>query len=53
MTAAYALTNDSRPARRSPWILLVDAALPVVLVFWLLVDSSTSMLAGLAHPAVN
>jgi hypothetical protein len=30
-------------------IVLVDAALPVVLVFWLLVDSGTSVFAGLAH----
>jgi hypothetical protein len=49
MTAAYERTSDSLPARRSPWIVLVDAALPVVLVFWVLVDSSMSILAGLAH----
>ena len=48
MTAAHAPTSDSRPARRSPWIVLVDAALPVVLVFWMLVDSGASVL-GLAH----
>ena len=48
MTAAYAATSDSQPARRSPWIVLVDAALPVVLVFWMLVDSATSII-GLAH----
>ena len=51
MTATNERTSDSRPARRSPWIVLVDAVLPVVLVFWVLVDSGTSVLAGLAHHA--
>jgi hypothetical protein len=50
MTAEYEATSDSQPTRRSPWIVLVDAALPVVLVFWLLVDSSVSIVAGFAHP---
>jgi len=49
MNAASTPTSDSQPARRSPWIVLIDAALPVVLVFWLLVDSSISMVTGLAH----
>jgi len=53
MTAAHAPTRDIQQDRRPPWIVLVDAALPVVLVFWMLVDSGTSMVARLGHSAAT
>jgi len=50
MTAAYAPAIDSRQIRRPPWIVMVDAALPVVLVFWILVDRTAAAIASLARP---
>ena len=51
MTAAYAPTIDRRPVWRSPWIVIVDAALPVVLLFWAVVDLGTSVVGLLAGQA--
>ncbi len=48
MTATYAPTTESRLTRRPPWIVMVDAVLPVVLVFWTLVDRSASAIASFA-----
>jgi len=49
MTATDEPLAEAPPIRRSLWLAIVDAALPVVLVFWTVVDRSTSGVASLAH----
>ena len=53
MTARHETKAAAPPIRRSPWIAIVDAALPVVLVFWTLVDRSSSVMASLAHSRLS
>jgi hypothetical protein len=51
MTAANAPTIDDRPIRRPPWIVVVDAALPVVPAFWAVIDLGMSVVGRLARQA--
>jgi hypothetical protein len=39
--------KDTQQIRRSPWVAIVDAALPVVLIFWLVVDRITAAMPSL------
>lgn len=45
----YTSTFDGRPFRRSPWIVIVDAALPFVPTFWAVVDLGSSVVGRLAR----
>ena len=45
----YTSAFDGRPTRRSPWIVVVDAALPVVPTFWAVVDFGSSVVGRLAR----
>jgi hypothetical protein len=42
-------TFDTQPIRRSPWIVIVDAALPVVPSFWAMVDLGNAVVGRLAR----
>ena len=44
----YRSTFDT-PMRRSPWIVVVDAALPVVPSFWAIVDLGSAVVNRLAR----
>ena len=46
MTTAHETMAETGPIRRSPWLVIVDALLPVVLVFWTIVDRSSSVVAS-------
>ena len=43
MTTAHETMAETGPIRRPPWIVIVDVLLPLVLVFWTIVDRSASV----------
>jgi hypothetical protein len=53
MTTARDMMAETGPSRRSAWIVLVDVLLPVVLVFWTIVDRSASVVASWTHPGLS
>jgi hypothetical protein len=50
MTTARETTAETGPIRRPPLIVIVDVLLPVVLVFWTIVDRSASAVWSWTQP---
>ena len=49
MTSHATMMVDDGTMRRSPWIVIVDAALPVVPSLWAVIDFVTALVRRLAR----
>ena len=53
MTTEHETMAETGPIRRPLWIVLVDVLLPVVLVFWTIVDRSASAVTSWTRSGVS